>query len=407
MPTKAPYTLSKSKSQAATKKSVNKTKDPVKELLKRKIDAIISSYERRMQPKIIQSASEQLKHYIDSGQIKQFNFTHGPDSHLNTLLTAGLMTIAINSNDNKAKKIVEDSLLPSKNPIFLDRIVKSYNGSTHSKFPIKKLTQQVIKIADESFHYAFNEAWKMWVADNTRENKILLGGFIGEMDSRMTGNQGRFSSSGFPFRWNSFNQNPEKFQNVQAGPPNQVDKSNHTISSIIKYIYSNKDAAGIARMDAFNKANKENYNLVVSNTKNNLAPIVFDGVVNSKLDFEEISKLHKDFKKNKSIVKSVFSNLQRNKNLVNMINNTYKKHGLKLPSFDTWNASDLNKGPSDRGELTADKPEIGRDERGNLAKIKYNQYGDKTYSKLQEIRTIIRETLENNFKQTNNGSSIN
>lgn len=407
MPTKTPYTLPKPKAQTAAKKSADKAKDPAKELLKRKIDAIMSSYGRRIQSNVIQSASEQLKHYIDSGQIKQFHFTHGQDSHLNTLLTAGLMTIAINNGDNKAKKIVEDSLIPSKNPIFMDRIIRSYNQSKQAEFPIKKLTNEVIKIVDESFHYSFNDAWTTWIKDNLRENKILLGGFIGDIDSRVTAKQGSFKGSGFPHRWNTYNKSPEKFKQQPAGPE-QIDKSKHTISDIVNYIYSySKKNNDFTRVDAFNKANQEIYKYLLMNSKNPLIAKVFDGVVGSKLDYEELAGTDKGFKNDPQYVKSVFSNLQKNKAFVDVVNNTYKKFGLNLPNFITWKASDLNKGPSDRGELTADKPEIGRDDKGNLAKIKYNQYGDKTYSKLQELRSIIRETLENNFKQPNNGSSIN
>ena len=318
-----------------TNKVTTKSADPVKDLLKRKIDLMMSFYERRMPQSVIQSATEQLKYYIDSGQIKQFNFTQGSESNLNTLLTAGLMTIAINNNDHNAKKIVENSLLPSSNPVFMDRIIRSYNESNQAEFPIKKLTREVIKFIDDSFHYTFNDAWATWIKDNVRENKILLGGFIGEIDSRITAKQGKFSGSGFPYRWNTFNKAPQKFQQEPAGPA-QIDRSKHTISDIIKYIYGKKDNEGFARMDAFRKANQEIYKTLLSSAKNPLTAKVFDAVVGSSLDYEEIANSNKDFKKNPQFVKSIFQNLQKSKALVDIINQTYKKFGLKLPNFTTW-----------------------------------------------------------------------
>jgi hypothetical protein len=389
-----PYKKPSQTSTKPTSKTQPKSRDKdVNDVLKRKIDNMLSFYTRRYPYNFIESASEQLKHYIDSGQIKQFRFDLGGNSKLNTLLTAGLMTIAINNNDDNAKKIVEKSLLPSENPIFRDRIIRSYNSSGSAEFPIEKLTNDVIKIVDDSFHYAFNDAWKQWIHDNTRENKIILGGFIGEIDSRLTGKQGKFTGSGFPHRWNSYNKSPNKFKQEPAGPQ-KIDQSKHTISDIVKYIYGKKDNEGFARMDAFNKANAEIYKLLFTNIKNPLIAKAFDGVVGSKLDYDEIASSSKDFKKDPKFVKSVFQNLQKSAQAVNFINNTYKKFGLKLPSFNTWTASDLNKGPSDRGELTPEKPEIGRDPKGNLAKIKYDKYGEKSYIPLQELRNIIKEILQ-------------
>lgn len=190
--------------------------------------------------------------------------------------------------------------------------------------------------------------------------------------------------------------------------------ANHTLSNIISYIYGRP--FNTARMDAFNKANIEIIQFLKGfgrqsldqhqwsvykhqmGRSRSLKPLywrLFDYIVNRKLDNSEILKIDDSFESLADIT-TIWKTF-KNSDAAHTIDLCYKKHNLELPPFKTWNASDFNKGPSDRGELKPDAPEFVAGPEG-LAKGKYNNYGEKSVVPLEEIRMLIIKILEESFK---------
>ncbi|MES2680122.1 MAG: hypothetical protein V4635_09570 [Bacteroidota bacterium] len=199
-----------------------------------------------------------------------------------------------------------------------------------------------------------------------------------------------------------------------------------TLSNIIRYVYG---AGDLSLMDAFNTANKEILVNLKSKEKEEIKdqelaqpeipmwngkplykkhsvpkPLkrtgslstnyrkVFDYVVNRKLDYSEILDLDPQFKTTQDI-KAIFANLKGSQ-YAQYIDSVYKKHHLNLPPFSTWKASDLNKGPSDRGELKPEPSEFGKDQFGNLSRVKYDKFGQSSTERISHYRDFMTDVLK-------------
>ncbi len=161
-----------------------------------------------------------------------------------------------------------------------------------------------------------------------------------------------------------------------------------TLSDIIHYVYGSQD---VSRMNAFNQANKEILSFLRLKGENRKLAKIFDYVINCKLDTEEIIALDPNEFPSPKEVTAAFQKL-KTQAFSEKMDSIYRSKRLWLPKVSTWIASDLNKGPSDRGMLKPEPPEYGNVD-GNLGKIKYDAYGEKTYAPLMEMRLFIRKIM--------------
>lgn len=366
------------------------------------------SYASGITPANLQSIKNTLDEFLQGKDINvRFAFGN-PHSKMNELILRGLMNIYANAQDIglqvRAKKVVKDSLNPLLNPQLALRIIEIYNKSKYNKYTVTKIDNTVNYILEKGFEMTFDYLWDHWMEKNIGPNNTFIAGnFIGLIYNSLTGQNGTRNNGWFGIYYNGIKDNPEKFQQGKAEDPTKVklDRSNHTVSDIIQYIYNPGGKVNLKRIDAFNKANKDilAYLSDDKNVKGDLGWKVFEYIVIKKLDSDEIVELDKQYFPTSAKVTGAFRNLAvANKKASETIDRIYKNHRLDLPSFSTWKSSDINKEPSDRGELKADAPEIGRDEKGNLVKIKYDKFGEKTFVPLQELRLMIRNLLSEHFK---------
>lgn len=350
------------------------------------------------------------------GQDINVRFAFGqPHSKINELVIRGLINIYTNAKDTglqvRAKQTIKEALNPLLNPQLALKIIDVYNKSKYNKYPVKKIDNTVNSILEKGFEMYFDYLWDIWMKNNIGpDNTFITGNFIGFIYDTLTGKNGTRKNGWFGPYYNDFKKNPEKFQPTKAIDPAKVklDRSEHTISDVIKYIYNPGGKVNLNRIDMFEKANKDIVNYLKKNVQNPLSWKVFQYVVMNKLDSEEIVDIDKKYFPNTAKATGAFTDLAgKNKKAAEAIDMIYKNYKLALPKFSTWKSSDLNKSSSDRGELQADAPELGRDEKGNLAKIKYNKMGDKTISPLQELRLMIRNLLQEHFKNKPNNNLNN
>ncbi len=364
------------------------------------------SYAVGITPANLQQVKVALDDFLQ-GQDINVRFAFGqPHSKINELILRGLINIYANSKDIslqvRAKKAIKDSLNPLLNPQLAIKIIEIYNKSKFNKFPIKKIDNTVNSILEKGFEMYFDYLWDIWLKNNVGPNNTFItGNFIGFIYDTLTGKNGTRKNGWFGPYYNGIKANPEKFQQTKAQDPTKVklDRSNHTVSDVIKYIYGVGGKFNPNRLDAFNNANQEILNFLRKNIPNPLSAKIFQYVVIDKLDNEEIVSIDKKNFPNTAKASGAFiDSLIKNKKVISAIDSVYKNYKLDLPSFSKWKSSDLNKASSDRGELTADAPEIGRDSKGNIAKIKYDKLGDKTITPLSELRLMIRNLLQEHFK---------
>ena len=365
---------------------------------------LMYSHAGNFSPANLQIVKVAIDNFLQGNEINLRYAVGQPYSKNNELIIRGLMNIYINSDDIalqvRAKKTIKDALNPLLNPQLAIKIIETYNNSKFNKFPVRKIDTTVNWALEKSFEMYFDYLWDMWMKKNIGPNNTFItGNFIGLIYNFLTGVNGTRTTGWFGQYYNDVKQNPEKFQQKKAEDPSQVklDRSSHNLSDIIKYIYNPGGQFDAKRPDAFNKANQEILAYLKANVKNPFAAKVFEYIVMDKLDPEEILDMDRDFKNGANISGSFRDLAVANKKASQMIDSIYKKNGLKLPPFSTWKTSDFNKAPSDRGQLKADKPEVGVDAKGKLSKIKYNNFGDKTFSPLEEMRLFVRDFLKEYF----------
>lgn len=136
----------------------------------------------------------------------------------------------------------------------------------------------------------------------------------------------------------------------------------YTISDIQKILYGGNDADGKNdNFIKFNQANKEAIAALTANKTNPIHIAIIDGMINSKLDTEEMVELYPQFflikdnpTKSRTKVGNAFLNL-KNSSLAKYLDDLYKKHGLlNLPPVSKWNSKDIS--PSQTtSKLKADK----------------------------------------------------
>ena len=366
------------------------------------------SHASGISPANLQTVKVALDNFLQGRDIN-LRFAFGPQGKINELIIRGLLNIYINSKDVslqiRAKQAIKDSLNPLLNPQLALKIIDTYNNSKYNKFPVKKIDSTVNSILEKGFEMYFDYLWDIWLKNNIGpDNTFITGNFIGFIYDTLTGKNGSRKNGWFGPYYNEFKSNPDKYQQQKAQDPSSIklDRSEHTVSDVIKYIYNPGGKIDLKRVDAFNKANKDIIDYLQKNVKNPASWKVFQYVVDDKLDSEEIIDIDNDTFPNNAKVTGAFRDLAvANKKASGVVDMIYKNYKLNLPPFSSWKTSDLNKASSDRGELKADSPEIGRDEKGNLAKIKYDKFGEKTFTKLQELRMFIRKSLEEQFKTNN------
>lgn len=367
------------------------------------------SHASGISPANLQTVKVALDNFLQGKDIN-VRFAFGqPHSKINELIIRGLMNIYVNTKDIslqiRAKKTIKDALNPLLNPQLALKIIETYNLSKYNKYPVKKIDGTVNSILEKGFEMNFDYLWDEWMKKNIGpDNTFITGSFIGLVYNALTGQYGTRKNGWFGPYYNGIKDNPEKYQQTKAQDPSTVklDRSEHTISDVIKYIYNPGGKVDLNRIDAFNKANKDIVDYLKKNVQNPKSYKVFQYVVGDKLDSEEIVDIDKKMFPTTASVTGAFTDLAaKNKKASGVIDTIYKNYKLNLPSFSTWKSSDLNKAPSDRGELKADGPEIGRDDKGKLSKIKYDKFGEKTYSPLQELRLFIRKLLSEQFKINN------
>ena len=330
-------------------------------------------------PAQLEIIKSDLRLFLNGGPL-QLRFTMDTfQREINNLVVAGLLIIYTYTTNEKlkkaAKQVIKNSLDPLLNQSLAFQLVNTYNKK-NGQFPITSLTEDVKIVMKRTFEYYFDYLWDRWITQNTSQGQSSKSGFIPYVYHTISGAGGTQTKGGFPYFWNQTNK-PEKTKPPEAN-----------LSKIISYVYGSKD---MTRIDAFNAANIE----IVNHLKQAL-PIsrqwkVFDHVVGSKLDSSEIVAADKEFKDEKDVA-NAFQQL-KSADVSGHIDKIYRKYKLNLPPFKTWIAADLNKGPSDRRQLQPEPPEMGRDPKGNLAKIKYDKYGDKSYTPLQELRLMVRSVL--------------
>jgi len=395
-------------------KTVN-TKTGPKSRAEIEIDKMIAGLKSPISNAHKEQASFMLKNFI-KGEDFPIKHTTGYDSKLLKILINGLLIIMNfdKGNSDKAKEKIRQALNPLTNPALFKQIIDRYNKASDSVSTIKGNTKPVNIIMNKNFSYHFDNELNKWLRDHGSELSRDLGsGFIGHFID--------YLYFGFNNYYNKFIKNPEKYPQLQAlinpklvGPKEnkpEIDRSKHTISDIVKYIYS--PGAGEKfdpkRLDAFNNANKEILSLLKSSIKNPRSWKIFQYVVMDKLDAEEIIGIDKDFPTPATVTGAFRDLAVMNKKASEVIDSIYKKNRLSLPSFKTWSTSDLSKSPLDRGELTPthqsfksinmSEPELGRDTKGKLAKVSYDKYGEKQYSPLQELRLFIRKTINESINK--------
>lgn len=342
------------------------------------------------------------------GQPIANKITFGQGSQLNDVIITGLFNIYANSTQSqlqiRAKDTAKSMLNPIGNSEFTKRIIAIYNNSKFNKYPVKSIDATVKWALKKSYEMFFTKLWDLFLKNNINPDKtITKTGFIGLVYTQLTGGNGFRTSEWFAQYYNDYKKDPKRFQQINPADPDKqkFDRSSHTVSDIIKYVYSIGKKFDVKILDNFSAANKEIVDFLKKNVKNPRSWKVFDYVVNSKLDSEEIIDMDKKDFPNQATVTGAFRDLAvANKKATTTIDAIYKKYKLKLPPFSTWKTSDFNKAASDRGELKADTPEFSTDKKGNLGKIKYDAFGNAEFSTLKELRIIIRDLLKENYKQS-------
>lgn len=310
----------------------------------------------------LNNAKEILDNFLQ-GQTIDLKFTFGPESKRNDLILRGLMTIYANASDFKTKLRAKDTVKkyfnPLSNPILASKIIETYNNSKFNEFPIKQIDKTVSWALLKGLELNFGTIWDLWIRRNVGpQNSYIAPGIIALMYSVLTGMQGTRNATWFAQYYNDYKKNPDRFTPQKAQDPSKIklDRSNHTVSDIIKYIYNPGGTFNPKIADAFSKANTEILSALKNSIKNPLSWKVFEYVVMNKLDSEEIVGADKKHFPNIAKVTGAFRDLAvMNKKASKFIDFIYKKHKLALPPFSTWKTSDLNKAPSDRGELAPEK----------------------------------------------------
>lgn len=355
--------------------------------------------------KISQSQLQQVKIMLDNflqGQDLNLNFQFGQPSKINELVVRGLINIYANSNDItmqvRAKDTVSKMLNPILNEVLAKRIIETYNASKFAKYPVKKITETVKWALEKSFEMYFNHLWDKFLKTNVGPNNTYIAGnLIALVYTQLTGGGGKMKGSWFANYYNDYMDNPAKFTPQKPENPSttNLDRSNHTVSDVIKYIYSVGGKFNPEIPNKFNKANGEIVEYLKKELKNPIYWKIFQYTIGDKLDPEEIVDIDSEYFSDTSKATGAFKDLAKVKRAANTIDMIYKNYKLNLPPFSTWKMSDFSKGPSDRGELKRDPSEFGVDKKGNLAKISYDKYGDSTTTTLKEVRLFIREILNN------------
>lgn len=368
------------------------------QLLNKKLNSVYQNA-TELSNNSIEEVKSIVNNFLQGNDIN-LKFYFGHNSKINTVIIRALATIYVNSNDNglqiKAKHAIKNSLNPITNKILGDKIIEVYNNSKFNKYPIKKIDSAVTWALKKTFEYNFETYWNYFLRKNIGpNNSFISGNFIGLVYDGMTGGGGYRINTWFGQYYNDYKTNPELFSTGgKAEDPlkQKLDRSKHTVSDVINYVYSIGKKFNPKIIDNFNSANQEILIWLSRNAKPSSSKI-FEYVVIKKLDTEEIIKFYKKHFKTPAFVIGAFSELSKNKKSVTAIDDIYKKYKLKLPSFSTWKSSDFAKGPSDRGELKATGPEIGIDKGGNLSKIKWDKDDNKVYSPLEEMRMYIRSVI--------------
>lgn len=140
-------------------------------------------------------------------------------------------------------------------------------------------------------------------------------------------------------------------------------RSTYSISDIQKYLYAGND--GENKNDnfiKFNKANKEILFTLKSSKKkvNDIYIALIDGIINSKLDQEEIMEINPGMFKDIKDVSRKFSNTVKSGRVNGVLisdymDGIYKKHGLELPSVKTWKTKDISSSQDPTKKLKDDK----------------------------------------------------
>lgn len=381
-----------------------KTKDEPKSKAEIAIDNMISGLKSPPTSKEHkEQAASILKNFL-KGEDFPISYGTGYNGKLKDILMSGLMLILQydSANSDRAKEKINQALNPLNSPILFKQVIDRYNKASDSVSEIKGNTKLANIIMKKTFSYLFNQLLDdRWRSENKEKlGKEFIGFFLHNFYFK------------FNYFYNEYIKNPEKFPQIQAlinpklvGPKEykpEIDRSKHTISDIIKYIYSpgSGEKFDPRRLDAFNKANQEILSLLKSTVKNPRSWKVFEYVVMDKLDPEEIVGTDKNFPTAATVTGAFRDLAVANKKATEAIDSIYKKYKLNLPSFKTWSSSDLTKGPSDRGELSpTGGVELGRDTKGNLAKVSYDKFGEKQYSPIQELRLFIRKTISESINK--------
>ena len=146
------------------------------------------------------------------------------------------------------------------------------------------------------------------------------------------------------------------------------------ISDIQNYLYKGNDEDGSNdNFIKFNKANKEIINALKAKKHNPKVIAIISGMIDSKLDSEEMVSVYPKLFKDKRNVARVFSQSIKS-NISEYMDGVYKKHGLNLPPVSQWKSQDI---------ANSQDP---------TKKLKKDNFGS-----MFEIRKIVRETLIKEF----------
>lgn len=270
-----------------------------------------------------------------------------------------------NGNQKAALKL-EKMFDPLESSDMREKLVRSYNRTRKpdSNGEIKGLI-------DQSQEPMVNDA-----LENMKRLRIIL-----KLISKYNGNEHllpfllKFIQLRFVTEFNLVKDRVRKSQ-IPKEPsktkrPVDPNRNSYFVSDIQKMLYGGNDEK--SRNDNFMKFNQANQEIIrnLRSMKANPKQIaVIDGMINSKLDSEEMMEVYPKLFKDVKSSSRVFSQTVKSK-LGEYMDSVYQKHGLELPPLSQWRARDITSSQDPFKKLKDDGA-------GSLFK---------------EIREMIREVL--------------
>ena len=132
------------------------------------------------------------------------------------------------------------------------------------------------------------------------------------------------------------------------------DATTYYVSDIQNYLYQGNDEKGSNdNFIKFNQANKEIIDALKSKEHNPKVIAIIDGMINSKLDTEEMIDVYPKLFSNRKAVAIAFSRTLKG-DVAEYMDTVYRNYGLELPPVDEWKSKDITSSQNTTTKLKND-----------------------------------------------------